>query len=282
MNEEKKIEKLINPISVTVFFLLLGLDGLFFFFGYINWFAAVVWGIVALLIAQSIQIADQWEKAVVLRMGRYRGLRGPGLFFVIPILDRVSYHIDQRIRTTDFGAESCLTKDTVPVNVDAIAFWVVYDAERAALEVQQYQQAVVLAAQTALRDAKVLLVGAGSVTLFGLARLGGWGAMVEAAEPGFFNIWKSMSHPDFPWTGMAFGAPIIAIWYWCTDQFIVQRTLSARGIDHARRGTIAAGYLKQLPLFVFVVPGVIALTRMRRDAARHREDTRPNTTNHNG
>jgi regulator of protease activity HflC (stomatin/prohibitin superfamily) len=75
------------------------------------------------------------------------------LFTIIPIVDRVAYHIDQRIRTTDFGAESCLTKDTVPVNVDAIAFWVVYDAERAALEVQQYQQAVVLAAQTALRDA---------------------------------------------------------------------------------------------------------------------------------
>ncbi len=105
------------------------------------------------LIAASLKVADQWEKAVVLRLGRYRGLRGPGMFWVIPIVDRVSYHIDQRIRTTDFGAESCLTKDTVPVNVDAIAFWVVYDAERAALEVQTYEQAVVLAAQTALRDA---------------------------------------------------------------------------------------------------------------------------------
>jgi regulator of protease activity HflC (stomatin/prohibitin superfamily) len=80
-------------------------------------------------------------------------LRGPGLFYVIPVIDRITYHVDQRIRTTDFGAESCLTKDTVPVNVDAIAFWIVYDAERAALEVQQYEQAVVLAAQTALRDA---------------------------------------------------------------------------------------------------------------------------------
>ena len=105
------------------------------------------------LVASTIKFSDQWEKAVVLRMGRYRGLRGPGVFFVIPIIDRIGYHIDQRIRTTDFGAESCLTKDTVPVNVDAIAFWVVYDAERAALEVQEYGQAVVLAAQTALRDA---------------------------------------------------------------------------------------------------------------------------------
>jgi hypothetical protein len=108
---------------------------------------------VGALVGASVKYADQWEKAVVLRMGRYRGLRGPGVFYVIPIIDRVSYHIDQRIRTTDFAAESCLTKDTVPVNVDAIAFWVVYDAERAALEVQQYEQAVVLAAQTALRDA---------------------------------------------------------------------------------------------------------------------------------
>jgi hypothetical protein len=72
-------------------------------------------------IGSTIKFADQWEKAVVLRLGRYRGLRGPGVFFVIPIVDRISYHIDQRIRTTDFGAESCLTKDTVPVNVDAIA-----------------------------------------------------------------------------------------------------------------------------------------------------------------
>jgi len=110
-------------------------------------------GLAALLTGSSIKYADQWEKAVVLRLGKYRGLRGPGLFYVIPVVDRISYHVDQRIRTTDFGAESCLTKDTVPVNVDAIAFWIVYDAERAALEVQQYEQAVVLAAQTALRDA---------------------------------------------------------------------------------------------------------------------------------
>jgi regulator of protease activity HflC (stomatin/prohibitin superfamily) len=112
--------------------------------------AAVVLG---LFTGSSIKYADQWEKAVLLRLGRYRGLRGPGYFAVIPILDRVGYHIDQRIRTTAFGAESCLTRDTVPVNVDAIAFWIVQDAERAALEVQDYEEAVILAAQTALRDA---------------------------------------------------------------------------------------------------------------------------------
>jgi regulator of protease activity HflC (stomatin/prohibitin superfamily) len=108
---------------------------------------------VALFLASAVKYADQWEKAVVLRLGRYRGLRGPGYFAIVPVLDRVGYNIDQRIRTTAFGAESCLTRDTVPVNVDAIAFWIVYDAERAALEVQDYEEAVILSAQTALRDA---------------------------------------------------------------------------------------------------------------------------------
>ena len=108
---------------------------------------------VGVFVMASVKYTDQWEKAVLMRLGRYRGLRGPGYFAVIPILDRVSYHIDQRIRTTAFGAESCLTRDTVPVNVDAIAFWIVRDAERAALEVQDYDEAVVLSAQTALRDA---------------------------------------------------------------------------------------------------------------------------------
>lgn len=107
----------------------------------------------ALFVASSIKYADQWEKAVVLRLGRYRGLRGPGFFFVVPIVDRVGYNIDQRIRTSAFAAESCLTRDTVPVDVDAIAFWVVNDAEQAALQVQDYEEAVTLAAQTALRDA---------------------------------------------------------------------------------------------------------------------------------
>jgi regulator of protease activity HflC (stomatin/prohibitin superfamily) len=109
--------------------------------------------LVGLFLGSSLKYADQWENAVLLRMGRYRGLRGPGYFTIIPILERVSYHIDRRIRTAAFGAEACLTRDTVPVNVDAIAFWVVQDAERAALEVQDYEEAVILSAQTALRDA---------------------------------------------------------------------------------------------------------------------------------
>jgi regulator of protease activity HflC (stomatin/prohibitin superfamily) len=127
--------------------------GALFLAGIMPPLAAVTGLLLGLFVSSSIKYTDQWEKAVVLRLGRYRGLRGPGYFSVIPILDRVGYHIDQRIRTTAFGAESCLTRDTVPVNVDAIAFWVVYDAERAALEVQDYDEAVILSAQTALRDA---------------------------------------------------------------------------------------------------------------------------------
>jgi regulator of protease activity HflC (stomatin/prohibitin superfamily) len=130
-----------------------GLAGVLFLAGVAEPILALVGAVAGMLLGSSIKYADQWEKAVVLRLGRYQGLRGPGFFTVVPILDRVSYHIDQRIRTTAFGAESCLTRDTVPVDVDAIAFWVVYDVERAALEVQDYRQAVTLAAQTALRDA---------------------------------------------------------------------------------------------------------------------------------
>ncbi|HEV2668538.1 MAG TPA: slipin family protein, partial [Blastocatellia bacterium] len=98
------------------------------------------------------RIAMQWEKAVVVRLGRYMGLRGPGIFWVIPLIDKVSTYIDQRIITTNFAAEQTLTADTVPVNVDAVLFWMVYDVEKAALEVQDYYQAVSWASQTALRD----------------------------------------------------------------------------------------------------------------------------------
>ncbi len=98
------------------------------------------------------RVAKQWERAVVLRLGRYTGLRGPGLFWVIPLIDSVSTYVDQRIITTNFAAEQTLTADTVPVNVDAVLFWMVYDVEKAALEVQDYSQAVSWAAQTALRD----------------------------------------------------------------------------------------------------------------------------------
>ena len=104
----------------------------------------------------------------------------------------------------------------------------------------------------------VLVVGSIIVTVAGLIQLGGPSGLIEAAPEGFMSVWRPISDPEFPWTGILFGAPILAVWYWCTDQVIVQRTLAARDIDHARRGTIFAGYLKALPLFIFVIPGVIA------------------------
>ena len=112
----------------------------------------VVAGVIGLLAMPAPRIAQQWERAIVLRFGRYVGLRGPGLFWIVPFVDRVSSVIDQRTVATGFAAEQTLTADTVPVNVDAVLFWMVHDAEKAALEVQDYGRAVAWAAQTGLRD----------------------------------------------------------------------------------------------------------------------------------
>ena len=104
-----------------------------------------------------------------------------------------------------------------------------------------------------------ILVGGSLVVLVvGLSEIGGWSAMVATADEGFLSLWKPMTDPDFPWTGIILGAPILGVWYWCTDQFIVQRVLSAADEDNARRGTIFGGFLKVLPLFIFVVPGILA------------------------
>jgi SSS family solute:Na+ symporter len=104
----------------------------------------------------------------------------------------------------------------------------------------------------------ILIGGAITVTVVGLVKLGGINNLYNYAGPGFFSLWKPMSDPNFPWTGILFGAPILGVWYWCTDQFIVQRVLSGKDVNHSRRGTIFAGYLKLLPLILFVIPGVIA------------------------
>ena len=100
----------------------------------------------------ALKVADQWEKAIVLRFGRFTGLRGPGVFWVIPVVDRIPIWIDHRVMVTPFSAEKTLTKDTVPVDVDAVLFWLVWDAEKAALEVEDYRVAIAWAAQTALRE----------------------------------------------------------------------------------------------------------------------------------
>lgn len=116
--------------------------------------------VLGIVFMQSPKVAQQWERAVVLRLGKYKGLRGPGLFWILPFFDSVTSWIDQRVITTNFNAEETLTSDTVPVNVDAVLFWMVYDPEKAALEVQDYARAVSWAAQTALRD----IIGRTSLT----------------------------------------------------------------------------------------------------------------------
>ena len=142
---------MINVVSVLIFVAFAAAGGA------ATWALAspvpvVVAAIIGLLAAQSPQIAQQWERMVVLRLGRYVGLRGPGLFWIIPFIETVPRRIDQRVITSGFAAEQTLTMDTVPVNVDAVLFWMVVDAEKAALEVQNYSSAVSWAAQTALRD----------------------------------------------------------------------------------------------------------------------------------
>jgi hypothetical protein len=106
-----------------------------------------------LLISSSFQLANQWEKAIILRFGKFSRIRGPGFFFVLPVVERIADYVDMRIRSTDFSAETTLTRDTVPVNVDAIAFWMIWDAKKAVLELENFIDAVILSAQTALRDA---------------------------------------------------------------------------------------------------------------------------------
>jgi hypothetical protein len=149
----------LNVVSAVSFLVPLALGAA------VTWYMWAPFGVIAgvllgLLLAQAPKIARQWERAVVLRLGRYVGLRGPGLFWIFPFIDTVTTWVDQRVITTSFAAEETLTSDTVPVNVDAVLFWMVYDPEKAALEVQNYPQAVSWAAQTALRD----IIGRTSLT----------------------------------------------------------------------------------------------------------------------
>ncbi|HEY3388213.1 MAG TPA: slipin family protein [Prolixibacteraceae bacterium] len=145
-------KNLFNVISTTVIIVVSGIFGGMYYLKYIN--IQLLIGLIGLtiLFASSIKIADQWEKAVLLRMGKYIGLKGPGIFFIVPILDKVFDYVDQRVRVTDFKADQTLTKDTVPVNVVAVLYWTVWDVEKAALEVADYMKAVEYIAQTGLRD----------------------------------------------------------------------------------------------------------------------------------
>jgi len=149
----------INSLAVLIFIVILAIGaGLSYASYYISADnAGSVWIVIIALVIASIvssatKVADQWEKAVILRLGRFRSLKGPGLFFIIPVIDAIPYWIDTRVITTTFNTEKTLTKDTVPVDVDAVLFWKVIDPKKAALDVANYQSAISWASQTALRD----------------------------------------------------------------------------------------------------------------------------------
>jgi regulator of protease activity HflC (stomatin/prohibitin superfamily) len=153
---------------------------------------AVILLVIVVLLAMAIKIANQWERAVVLFLGKFVGIRGPGLFIIVPFLSRVPYMIDLRVITTSFTAEQTLTKDTVPVNVDAVLFWQVIDVEKAALEVKDYKDSISLASQTALRDVIGKTILADMLTgreaidnelqrLIG-SRVSGWGIKILSVE----------------------------------------------------------------------------------------------------
>jgi regulator of protease activity HflC (stomatin/prohibitin superfamily) len=146
-----------NPFATLVFFIILGIGGFFAFaIASISDVTGIGIGVVtvafASIVSSAIKVADQWDRAVILRLGRFHALRGPGIFFIIPIIDMIPYWIDTRVIPTSFKAEKTLTKDTVPVDVDAVLFWKVFDPKKAALDVADYQSAISWASQTALRD----------------------------------------------------------------------------------------------------------------------------------
>ena len=147
-----------SAVPNLVFVVILGIGLALAYVGYGNsGYVASVWigvcaFVIAAVVSAAIRIANQWEKAVILRLGHFRALEGPGLFFIIPVVDTIPYWIDTRVLTTSFKAEKTLTKDTVPVDVDAVLFWKVLDPKKAALDVADYRSAIGWASQTALRD----------------------------------------------------------------------------------------------------------------------------------
>ena len=147
-----------NYFAVLIFFVILGIGVALAYSSFGDQantegtLIIVISFFIALIISSAIKVADQWEKAVVLRLGRFHSLRGPGLFFIIPVVDLIPYWIDIRVITSSFTAEKTLTKDTVPVDVDAVLFWKVLDPKKAALDVADYKSAINWASQTALRD----------------------------------------------------------------------------------------------------------------------------------
>lgn len=158
MDKSSKIDQHIPPIAGTIFGFVMLITALGAIFGGNRFSDAaigtwvIVWMLIGIYILFALKVASQWEKVVVLRLGNFHRLSGPGPFWIIPIIDTTPTWIDHRVMVSPFAAQKTLTKDTVPVDVDAVLFWVVWDAEKAALEVENYHAAVDWAAQTALRD----------------------------------------------------------------------------------------------------------------------------------
>jgi regulator of protease activity HflC (stomatin/prohibitin superfamily) len=148
----------VNPVAATlaVTLWIAAAVGAILFGLYVNDLSAIVFVLVAtfagIYVMFGLKLANQWEKAVILRFGKFHGQKGPGLFWIVPVVDNITQWIDQRVMVSPFRAEKTLTKDTVPVDVDAVLFWLVWDAEKAALEVEDYRSAISWAAQTALRE----------------------------------------------------------------------------------------------------------------------------------
>ena len=149
--DEYQQEMHMNPVSALIFIIFIG-GAVASFLARLPLPIPILLALIGIFLGYAVKMAQQWERAVVLRLGRLHAIKGPGLFILVPILDQVAMWIDQRIRTSEFSAEQALTRDTVPVNVDAIVFWMVHDAERAALEIVDYNSAVQRVAQTSLRE----------------------------------------------------------------------------------------------------------------------------------
>lgn len=140
-----------NKVAVALFLIFLGAGALAWQITHNN--AALIAGtVVGVYLLFSVKVIQQWEKVALLRLGKYKGLRGPGLFLIVPVVDSISPYVDQRVRVASVTAESALSRDTVPVNVDAIVFWLVWNAEKAILEVENFNDAITRSAQTALRE----------------------------------------------------------------------------------------------------------------------------------
>ena len=178
---------------------------------------------------------------------------GPAARWYLALISIVAYVLTHISVTVYAGA-------TVVTTLTGISFWTAAVAVILATGLYVLVGGLLAVVYADTIQVTVLIAGAIAVTVTGLILAGGFDAVAATSPEGYFDVWKPVDHPSYPWTGIIFGAPLLGIWYWCTEQNIVQRTLAAKSVDHARRGAIFAGFLKLLPAFILVLPGVIAYT----------------------